>query len=218
MKHLALILVATLLLNGCASLPVISSSEPLPTPHTATDTVLSSIVRLTRTRGDRVYGICTAFAIAPKKFMTAAHCVGVIEDPWEGVIEGVDIRLNNVVAFVVRVDVARDLALLLADTDLSALGFREEPLSVFEEVNAAGFGNGFTRPLVTTHIVQLLEYSLEDEDEKTWPGTVFLHPFIHGMSGGPVFDKQGSIVGVVQRGGGEIAYAVSVQTIKEFMR
>ena len=41
--------------------------------------------------------------------------------------------------------------------------------------------------------------------------------FIGGMSGGPVFDINGDVVGVVQRGTEQIGYGVNTATLLEFL-
>lgn len=152
-----------------------------------------------------VYG-CTAFSIAPRKLMTAAHCVPS---------NMVSLSADRVRVYPIKIDVAKDLAILLWDKELPALSFRDSPLVRYEAVTALGYGYSFAHPTVTFHQVIMLNYS-PDPDE-IWPGTWYMGGFIGGMSGGPVIDKDGFVVGVVQRGSAQMGYGVSVATIREFL-
>jgi hypothetical protein len=179
--------------------------------------VAKSIVKLTGTdkSGERTYFSCTAFAIAPRKFMTAAHCTpGKVTDFMQNEYP-VTLRIGFLEAFVIEMDERVDLAVIMADLVRPALPFRSEPLVLGENVIGVGHGYGFRDPQFTKHTVQSLNYT--PDPEELVPGTWFLNPFIGGMSGGPIVDMQGQVVGVVQASSPILAYGVSVKTILEFL-
>lgn len=195
---------------GCGVKSPIAVLPTVPTTPTltATEIVLQSIVRVTIDAGLAGTYTCTGFSIAPRKFYTAEHCTAPLQD------NPGTLKVNGIPAFVISESEELDLAVIVADLDMPALTIRPEALQMYEAVQAAGFGYGFTRALVTSHSVMLLEYVL---DADIYKGTIFLNGFIGGMSGGPVFDKNGQVVGMVQRGTENIGYGVSTATMIEFL-
>jgi S1-C subfamily serine protease len=49
------------------------------------------------------------------------------------------------------------------------------------------------------------------------PGIVVQGGYIPGMSGGPVIDKDGQVVGIIQQSDQNIGYGVGVDRISEFL-
>jgi len=230
MKKFLLVLALTFSVMGCSAHnpPRLSPSfhdgpEDIRVPVQAesissvTDRVKKSIVRITGNdpATNRELYICTGESIAPRKFLTAAHCVP--EHLANSLGEEVQYQLeaNGIRALAVKVDVAKDLAIVIVDLDKPAMTFRDEPIGFMELVHGIGFGHGLHFPLITNNF--LLKHDSNLEVEGIWPGNVFMGAFIGGMSGGPIFDAAGLQVGVVQRGGQYIGYGVSVKTIREFL-
>lgn len=205
---LSVLLLASISCVDCAphTRPVLA---PQPPAQSASEIVQKSIVRITLTTPDDGAYICTGFSIGPRKFMTAAHCTIPLH-----FFPGSVLAVNGIRAFVLAESENVDLAVIIADLELPGLKVRLTPLSIGEDVHAMGYGYGFTMSLTTHHIVELLNYRISDE---IYPGTVFLYPFMHGMSGGPVYDANGSVVGVIQRTTNEIGYGVNVATMIEFL-
>lgn len=217
-KFLAALVATSVILSGCASLAKPNPSTFLPSPpRPVLDVVTDSVARFSIVLSDgREAGSCTAFSIAPRKFMTAAHCVGNITDMWGNQYE-TKFKVGTKWAVVTNVDENRDLAVVVADEVRPALGFREDPLTMFEEVTGVGYGYGFTKPLYTPNRVNVLDFVIKIEGHDSWPGTLFMGTFIGGMSGGPIVDKNGAVVGIVQAGGDQIGFGVPVSVIKDFL-
>jgi S1-C subfamily serine protease len=149
--------------------------------------------------------------------MTAAHCIADnVQDMWGNNFQ-THFTVDGLTATVIKVDHERDLAVVLVDEVKPSLEFRDEPLALYEDVNGIGFGYGLNDYLVTPNKAEILNYRISIEGKKSWPGTVFMGPFIGGMSGGPIIDKNGKVVGVVQAADSITAYGVNVATIQEFL-
>jgi hypothetical protein len=148
------------------------------------------------------YG-CSAFSIAPRKFLTAAHCMGD------------NMVVDGHKAFMVAQDVNADLAIIVSDYEKPALEMRTLPLALQEETVSLGYGYSWKYPTILHHLVMITNYSPYME---IMPGTWFSTAFIGGMSGGPVVDLHGQIVGVVQRGDYQVGYGVDSATIFKFLQ
>ena len=151
----------------------------------------------------RSYG-CTAWAIDVRKFVTAAHCIGD------------NMMIDGHPAFVIKQDATLDLAVIVADYVVPALTIREAPLTREESAIGLGYGFSWKFPTITHHKVMMLDYTPLPNDIPT-PGTWFSFGFIGGMSGGPVIDDNGQVVGLVQRGSDVVGYGVSSATIFAFL-
>lgn len=205
-------------LHKVAAVPIepavpIALQVPTPVPVDPTPKVTQSIARLA---GMGLFGGeqpvtwgCTAFSIAPRKYLTAAHCTA----PLHQVVAG-NIKLDNRPAFIIAEDEVNDIAIVVADYVQPALTIRVEPLQRYDKVQAMGFGYAFLYPVRTDHIVMILNYS---PAEGIAPGTMYLHPFAGGMSGGPVYDRNGDVVGMVQRSNEVLAYGIASDVLIDFL-
>lgn len=216
MKFLPAVLLAALLAIGCAANPKPSSlilvpqtpTQTIPT-RSLTDVVEDSIVRLTVVTPHEGIYVCTGFSIDVRVFMTDQHCVQPLHE-----YPGSFLQANGRPAFVLKEDVEKDLALIIVDLVKPALVFNSIVLERGDYVQAIGYGDGFTKPTITNHTVMILNYTIDDGIYK---GTIYLYPFIGGMSGGPVFNEFGEVVGIVQRSSQYIGYGVDVNSILEFL-
>lgn len=188
-----------------------------PTSYTRmVDHASASIVRITGTihldnpleiffyGTDTVYYVCSGFVIAPHRVLTANHC---LEDK-HLLVDGKPVSILKAEKFV-------DLALLsVDDTDKPVLTVRAEPVERFEKVTSIGYGYGFTKLLATDHKVILVDYKA---DKSLPPMIIVEHPYIGGMSGGPLVDMDGNVVGVIQDSSNEAGFSVNSLTIRVFL-
>lgn len=191
MRHImATVLVALSLLTGCAN-----SANPILK-------VRNSIARLTG-RVELTNYYCTAFPINKDLMLTANHCIHE------------DMRVDEVkVKKVVKFDEYFDLALLRVEHDHTPLQFRDEEVHPGEGLTGMGFANGWEVPVVIAQTVLIPRFPWS----KGTPKGIMVSPgYIGGMSGGPVVDGEGLVVGMCQRSDDGIGYGVGTKLIKAFL-
>jgi len=187
----------------------VPTTPALPTLK-ITQTVLTSIVPISiQTVKGGIYR-CTAFNIAPHTFVTAAHCIEWIHRFPDAVL-----YVKTQRAAILKENETVDLAVIVSDIPVPALSIRAKPLKLGEAVQAAGYGLGLSFPFVSNHTVLSLNYRIPPE---SYPGTIFMNSFIEGMSGGPIYDANGHVVGVIQRATEMMGYGISSDTLTRFLR
>ncbi len=190
-----------------------SHAAPLVTPTppvNPTQLVMHSLVRISAISDDGMVGwSCTGWAIAPRKFMTAAHCTLPLAE------EHARLFADGRPALVIKEDEATDLAVVVVDLDRPALEIRITPLTVGEKVLSSGYAYGWMNPITFAHVVELLNFRIEED---IYPGMIVRDGFIGGMSGGPIYDVNGKVVGMVQRSTVQVGYGVEAATILAFLK
>lgn len=205
------ILLSLLLAMGILASPVTlqgkSDHKVTPTEAQVIKTALKSVGHVTglfeaEDGSLHPYG-CSAFSIATRKFLTAAHCYGA------------NMTVDGSKAAVILMDVDKDLMVLLADDTRPSLILRAAPLTYLESAIGLGYGYSWLFPTITWHRALMFHYS---PFKGVWPGTWFQGGFIGGMSGGPVIDVDGQVVGICQRGNEQSGYGVGVDVIEGFLK
>lgn len=135
---------------------------------------------------------CTGFVINKKQgyVMTAHHCLN----------EGTTTRLTVAGAtgpvWMVFEDEDMDIAVIGTLINKPAL----KPSRVYpqkgQEIGSLGFGYGLSQSLFRAGYVSNVAVVFNEEIQGTW--ALFDGPFIGGMSGGPIFNHKGEVVGIVQ--------------------
>ena len=143
--------------------------------------------------------LCSAFSINQREgyYITAAHCLE----------EGEPVIGDFEVGVVVFRDDAMDVAVIRFESiKLPALQARIEALRTGDEIAGFGFAYGLDTPLFRTAVVSGLASSGWVAFDKAWIG---------GMSGGPIVDGRGRVVGIVQKGDTVAAWAVPMWKVVE---
>ncbi len=133
-------------------------------------------------------GDCTAFSINRAKhfYATAAHC------------NGVDVRIEGHATGVVYLDETKDLMVLQAPLlDQPALKLATKQLRMGQPVAAYGYAYGWPQPSLKNGLVSIPKFASGQFGNRLL--TIFNFSFIQGMSGGPVVDADGRVVGIVQQ-------------------
>lgn len=145
------------------------------------------------------FDTCTGFVINQKKglVLTADHCYG------EGLL------VNDKPAWVVYKDPIQDLLVLGTVFTPKALKPRIKPVTLGMELGVLGLGYG--------QMVMLFRAGHVSHLNMQWGPELFLmlsdNPYIRGSSGGPVFDTDGNVIGIVQRTDSTSGSGVSIRTI-----
>src|SRR5262249_23289796 len=147
---------------------------------------------------------CTGFVVAPQVIVTAAHCVNGNET---ALVDGVEARRT-------RVDETADLALVSAPIIKHTLLLRQSPVRAFEPLTAIGYAWGRDRRTV------LLETAMDNAvaDETLAPGVLVRGGYLPGMSGAPLIDADGLVVGIVQTSARNVGYGVGARRIQAFIQ
>ena len=206
MKRILAILVATLLITA--------QTVAASTWSTVVDLLALSTVQLANWNGER---FCSGFVIDNDRdyVLTALHCV---DSQWA--LKG-GIYIDTLPTEVVAREPTLDVAILkVAGINRPALQPNVNGIQVGDEVGAYGFGYGFPKAqfragVISAVVVNLSGY-VDDPYLTAYPTSVWFvtdQPYIGGMSGGPIVDRSGKVVGIVQWSNDYMSMQKSMQEI-----
>lgn len=141
---------------------------------------------------------CTAFSVnvTQRGWMTAAHCIGDLdlrrEHPAQRFIDGHK-------AHVVAIDWKHDLALLQTASwaQTTQLQLSEAPVELGDRLEVLGYGYGRAKPFYFVGQAAMIE-----ADFFGFTGTLVAIVTAGGVSGAPVVNEAGQVVGVAHAGFG----------------
>jgi S1-C subfamily serine protease len=188
------LLLSALLLLGFVAAPLAQDMTSTPDWPAVIQKVEQSIYRITmeaETQFGTVHGSCTGWSISEKNgyVVTAAHC------------EGDNIQADGQDAEVRYVNPQADLMVLKIKDGKPALAASGTEVTRGMELGAIGYGYGFMTPMAKVCHVATPDQVINE----LGPGERFLLAdcnYVSGMSGGPVVDRAGKIISIVQMGDG----------------
>lgn len=146
---------------------------------------------------------CTGFVVSLNRVLTAAHCIGELMT-----VDG------QAIDQVVKVDRSMDLAVVAVFSKKRPVIFDDRTLVRFEPVYGIGYAFGWTFLTTTIGAVENAAYAPTDEIA---PGVIVFGIYIGGMSGGPVIDQHGHVVGMAQQTNDGIGYGVGALLMRAFL-
>lgn len=151
---------------------------------------------------------CTAFSINETKryYLTAHHCVvPFLSDEGEPEVPVLDGQPLT----IVFTNLALDLAIVVGPVARPALVLRTQPVLAGTEVGGYGYGYGMPTPIFRLATISAI---FRDPEGLEW--LMVDNALIGGMSGGPLFDRSGRVVGVNDKSDNWSGYSVSGAQIR----
>ena len=156
-------------------------------------TVEQSIVRFDMQFAEE-FASCTGWSIDAVRghFMTALHCYQPEPD-----LVADHIRIGDEPARLLWISETLDVAIFSANLHRPTLPVRHSRIGIGKDIGVLGFGYGFPYPLFVSGNVAASGIDLPGAPKaQHWFFANF--PYIQGMSGAPVFNSNGEVVGIAQ--------------------
>lgn len=199
MKHLISFLLASLLFIA----PTFATDW-----SSVAEKSLKSLVGL-QVAGNQERNFCSGTVIDSQRdyILTADHCIV------EALKRNLRFTVDHQQAMVVLRDIPEDLAVIRAETDKPAMKAAKNPAKVGDFVMALGYAYSYLVPQVRISNVTYSGITLNDGYcNSKCLGVAIDH--IGGMSGGPVTDHNGDMIGIVQFGDGKTGMGRNIEIIK----
>lgn len=175
--------------------------SPLTRYTKMVDKVSASVIRITGQVEQGQFS-CTGFVVAKNRVLTAGHC------------EGAEMNADGQAATILKVDHVNDLMLLSVPTAKEPLKFALPEVHRYANLTAIGYAYGWTVLSVLQERVFLLHSKTDDDSPVT---LIVQGGYIGGMSGGPLVDSKGHVVGINQRANEIIGVSVNSLIMKAFL-
>lgn len=200
-------LVSVSALSVIFSFSALGLSGPLDSYTRMVDRVTGSIVRIEGTDKEGGGHVCTGEVIGVvnhvDRVLTAGHCTGET------------MTADGHPATILKSDDYYDLLLLsVPDLDKPVVSMRDLSVVRYEDLTAIGYAFGFDQVIALNVRAVLVDYA---PTKQMAPGLLVQFEYVRGMSGGPVVDHNGQMVGIVQQGNSGIGYGVSTVLIRAFL-
>lgn len=172
-------------------------------PTRVIDRASASVLRINGIEDGLSY-TCTGFVVAPQLVLTAEHCIGekMLAD-------------GQPVTVLRESEKKTDLALLAVPTTKQPLILRESDLKRFDVVHGIGYAMGMDYLTVSFSRVNAVNRSPDRDD--MLPGLIVMPGYMGGMSGGPVIDEDGLVVGMCQQSNKGVGYGVGTLIMRAFL-
>ncbi len=197
-------------LTNFVSLSIISALIfPAFTHKSTINKAQSSIVHVLGERelGPALYGqyTCTGFMVDNHVAITAAHC------------EGDNVTMDGLKAAFIKDDKVNDLATYYVESSKGPVKFVKSQPTRFEQVYGIGYALGISAPTVTYNRVLFGDEVGVVQGGAGRAGLYVTGDYVPGMSGGPVVNWKGDVVGMIQQSNTGIGFGVTAKTILNFL-
>jgi S1-C subfamily serine protease len=137
--------------------------------------------------------ICTGVVVPDKVVVTARHCVGN------------RMLVNGAPTALVKVD--NELALVTLPVGVEVPPIKiASGVKIGEPVIASGYGDNILMSL-QRHVAFFIDGDIATDGA-----------FVHGMSGGPIVNSKGELVGIIQRANEVVGLGCGFQEVKDFLK
>lgn len=151
---------------------------------------------------------CTAFAVAPERWMSAGHCGAYALELWES---GKDVMLMGVPATAVQIDTDYDIAVFTVAVVAPPIRLADRAPEVGDEIAIAGFPWGVPKLVTTWGRVSARRMPVYHPTyDAIMLSDVLDITTSPGNSGSPVFNAKGELISLLWGGFTSSAHALSV--------
>lgn len=150
--------------------------------------------------GNRGEGTCTAFSINDLRdyFLTAAHCYSELGMKVGGHEARLEFKDDVADLMIVMVPQSGEVPAVQMAKLRNCKDDTRDYVCQGEEIGSMGFGLGFDGPQFRLGYVAVPDIIIKDWFGPNEHQLLNSYTYVPGMSGGPVFNRDGKLVGIVQ--------------------